>query len=54
MALLAEELSVKRQILAFLKGFCEKANFGQNSAKIQPKFAFAAKICLFTESLKHA
>ena len=29
-----EELSVKRQILAFLKGFCEKANFGQNSAKI--------------------
>ena len=36
MALLSiiEELSVKRQILAFLKGFCEKANFGQNSAKI--------------------
>ena len=32
-----EEFSVKRQILAFLKRkkvFSEKANFGQNSAKI--------------------
>ena len=34
MSIKIEELSVKRQILAFLKGFCEKANFGQNSAKI--------------------